>query len=49
MTEKPPKSPRAYPAVYEKVVPIAIGVLVLLVTAMLVFAILVGVGAINFG
>ena len=42
----PPK--REYPAIYEKIVPIAIGLLVAVVIAMMLFTILVGVGAFNF-
>ena len=49
MTEKSTPSKREYPAVYEKMVPIALGVLAVIVIAMLVFTVLVGVGAINFG
>ena len=49
MTEKSQPSKREYPAVYEKVVPLAIGALVLVVIAMLIFTVLVGVGALNFG
>ena len=43
----PPK--REYPALYERFIPLAIGTLVLIVIAMLVFTILVGVGLLNFG
>ena len=49
MTEKPSPPKREYPAVYEKAVPIAIGVLIMIVIAMLVFTVLVGIGALNFG
>jgi len=49
MTEKSTPSKREYPAVYEKMVPVALGVLAVIVIAMLVFTVLVGVGAINFG
>jgi hypothetical protein len=49
MTHKSPTSKREYPAVYEKVVPIALGVLAVIVVAMLIFTILVGVGALDFG
>jgi len=49
MTEKPSPSKREYPAVYEKIVPIAIAVLILIVIAMLIFTVLVGIGALNFG
>lgn len=49
MTEKSTDTKREYPAVYEKIVPIALGVLALIVVAMLVFTILVGVGILNFG
>ena len=49
MTEKPQDSKREYPAVYEKIVPIALGVLAVIVLAMLVYTVLVGVGILNFG
>lgn len=49
MTEKSTDSKREYPAAYEKIVPIAIGVLVLIVIAMLLYTILVGVGVLHFG
>ena len=49
MTEKPPDSKREYPAVYEKIVPVALGILAVIVLAMLVYTILVGVGVLNFG
>jgi len=49
MTEKKPSTKRNYPAVYEKIVPIALGVLVVIVVAMLIYTILVGIGALNFG
>lgn len=47
MVEK--KSSRQYPPFYEKFVPIAIGLLVLVVVGMLVFTVAVGVGALKFG
>jgi hypothetical protein len=40
---------REYSTFYEKAIPIAIGLLATVVIAMLVFTILVGVGALNFG
>jgi len=49
MPQNTSESKRAYPVLYEKIVPIAIGLLVVIVVAMLVFTILVGVGALNFG
>jgi hypothetical protein len=49
VTEKPPDSKRAYPAAYEKFIPIALGVLAAIVIGMLVFTILVGVGVLDFG
>ena len=49
MAGKSPPTKREYPAVYEKIVPIAIGLLVVVVVAMLLFTVLVGVGALNFG
>jgi len=41
-------SKREYPAFYEKAIPIAIGLLAIVIVAMLVFTILVAVGALNF-
>ena len=49
MPQNTSESKRAYPALYEKIVPITIGLLVVIVVAMLVFTILVGVGALKFG
>ena len=49
MNEKSPPTKREYPAVYEKMVPLALGVLIVIVVAMLIFTLLVGVGALNFG
>ena len=49
MTEKTPPTKRDYPAVYEKIVPIALSVLVVIVVAMLIYTILVGIGVLNFG
>ncbi len=49
MTEKSPSTKRDYPAVYEKLVPVAIGLLVVIVIAMLIYTILVGIGVLNFG
>ena len=49
MPQNTSESKRAYPGLYEKIVPIAIGLLVVIVVAMLVFTILVGVGALKFG
>ena len=49
MTEKPSQTKREYPTVYEKAVPIAIGVLIVIVIAMLLFTVLVGIGVLNFG
>lgn len=48
-SEKSPDSKRTYPAIYEKIVPIALGILGMIVLAMLVFTVLVGVGLLNFG
>ncbi len=42
-------SKREYPAFYEKAIPIAIGLLALVIIAMLVFTILVALGVLNFG
>lgn len=49
MTEKSSDSKREYPAVYEKIVPIALGLLSMIVLAMLIFTVLVGIGILNFG
>ncbi len=40
---------RMYPGFYEKFVPVAIGLLLLAVIAMLVFTVAVGAGLLNFG
>jgi hypothetical protein len=47
MPEKSMK--RTYPPLYEKFIPIAIGLLAVIVIGMLVFTIAVGVGILNFG
>ncbi len=45
-----PSSPkRQYPAFYEKFIPIAIGILAIVIFGMLVFTIAVGVGLLKFG
>ena len=49
MTEKSSASKREYPAVYEKIVPIAIGVLIVIVISLLLYTVLVGIGVLNFG
>jgi hypothetical protein len=49
MTEKSSDSKREYPAVYEKIVPIILGILAVVVLAMLLYTILVGVGVLNSG
>ena len=49
MTENKPSSKRAYPAVYEKIVPIAIGLLLIIVIGMLVYTVLVAIGLLSFG
>jgi hypothetical protein len=40
---------RSYPQVYERTVPVAIGLLAVLILGMLIFTIAVGVGVLNFG
>jgi uncharacterized membrane protein YvbJ len=40
---------RKYPPFYEKIIPIAIGILALIIVAMLIYTIAVGVGVLNFG
>jgi len=47
MTEK--KTQRTYPPFYEKFLPVAIGLLAIVVIGMLVFTIAVGLGALKFG
>lgn len=49
MAEKSPDSKREYPAVYEKIIPIALGMLALIVVGMLIFTVLVAVGLLHFG
>lgn len=49
MAQKSSDAKREYPAIYEKIIPIALGGLALIVLAMLVFTILVGTGLLNFG
>ncbi len=48
MTESPKKLPpkRQYPNIYEKVVPIAIGILLVVIVIMIIFAITVALGII---
>jgi hypothetical protein len=48
MSEKPSPPKRSYPAAYEKIVPIALGILGVVVIAMLIFTVLVGVGVLQF-
>ena len=47
MTEN--KSKRQYPLFYERIVPIAIAILALVVIGMLVFTIAVAIGVVSFG
>ena len=47
MTENKPK--RQYPPIYEKLIPIAIGLLVLVIFLMLAYTIAVGAGLLKFG
>jgi len=47
MTEK--KTTRTYPPFYERFIPIAIGLLALVIIGMLAFTIAIGVGALKFG
>jgi len=49
MSEIPSSPKRQYPEFYEKFIPIAIGVLAIVILVMLVFTIAVGVGALKFG
>ena len=43
------KPKRSYPPFYEKFVPIAIGVLALVIVSMLIFTLAVGFGVLKFG
>jgi hypothetical protein len=47
MTDK--KQKRTYPPLYEKLIPVAIGLLAIVVIGMLVFTIAIGIGALKFG
>ena len=40
---------RKYPPFYEKLIPVAIGLLVFVLAVMLVFTLVVGVGILQFG
>jgi hypothetical protein len=48
MTEKAEKSTRKYPAFYEKLVPVVLSVLAVIIVVVLIFTIAVGVGALKF-
>lgn len=43
------KTKRTYPPFYEKFIPVAIGLLAVVIIALLVFTIAVGVGVLKFG
>jgi len=43
------RSKREYPRFYEKMVPIAIGLLLVVIVAVLAFAFAVGIGVLSFG
>jgi len=48
MTSEPNNAPKKnYPQVYEKTVPIAIGILVIIIVAMFIFTIAVGIGIVS--
>jgi len=49
MSENPSPPRRQYPIFYERFVPIAIGILSLIILGLLVFTIAVSVGALKFG
>ncbi len=49
MSEIPSSPKRQYPAFYEKFIPVAIGILAIVVLGMLLFTIAVGLGALKFG
>ena len=49
MSEKSPPSERKYPPLYEKIIPVALGILAIIILGMLVYTVAVGVGILNFG
>ncbi len=49
MSKTPSPEKRQYPPFYEKFVPMAIGILAVIILVMLVFTIAVGVGVLKFG
>jgi hypothetical protein len=49
MTENINRSQRKYPGFYEKFVPVAIGLLAILIIGMLAFTVAVGTGILHFG
>ncbi len=49
MRQNPASPKRQYPTFYEKFIPIAIGLLAIVIIGMLVFTIAVGVGVLDFG
>ena len=49
MSEKQPQAPREYPPLYEKIVPAAIGLLLIVIIGVLIFTVAVGVGVLSFG
>lgn len=47
--EREKRQPRTYPPFYERFIPAAIGLLVILIIGMLVFTVAVGTGLLRFG
>jgi hypothetical protein len=43
------KTKRSYPPLYEKILPVAIGLLAIVILGLIVFTIAVGIGVLNFG
>ena len=48
-TEQKKRNSRTYPAFYEKFIPIAIGILAVLIAGMLAYTLAVGTGILQFG
>jgi hypothetical protein len=48
MTKKTASPKRSYPDIYEKIIPIALGILGLIVIAILVFTILIATGLLGY-
>jgi hypothetical protein len=48
MKETTPPNKREYPPVYERIVPISLGILVVIIIGVLIFTIAVALGLLNF-